>query len=335
MGGKVSSELQTHLNPSKDHHKLSQEVRILTLNMFLRPPPVKTNASDFKDARADYLVSHVLENYDIVCLQEVFSLFNNRKDRIIQGALDRGLHHFAYSPPPPFLAKEIDDGGLLILSRFPIVETDFFGFGNGTVPDLLTYKGVMYCKILINSEPVHVFTTHTQATYDLEDPIYRHIRKEQILVMRSMISNKLKTTHEFGIFLGDFNVMSSLKNSNLEKELYGDSEYADLVKELSCNGTHELKDVMYEAYGHHPPTYGRVDQEGKPLETVLTHPVCNDCEECLDYIFTFNAKHSWLNADLSQSKVQPFETKNLPFTQISDHAGLETVLKPVTRVDTN
>jgi endonuclease/exonuclease/phosphatase family metal-dependent hydrolase len=326
MGGKVSSELQVPLHRSSDNFTQSPEVKVLTLNMFLRPPPVKTNLSDHKEARTDYLISNVLDNYDIICLQEVFDLLNDRKERIIQGAIERGLHYYATSPRPSFFSKELIDGGLLVLSRFPIVETDFYGFGNGTLPDLLTYKGVLYCKILINSEPIHVFTTHTQASYDLVDPIYRQIRKEQISVMRKIISDKLKSPQDFAIFLGDFNVMTSQIG---EKELYTDSEYADLIKMLSCDGVHEVKDVIHEAYGHHPSTYGRVDETGKALETVLTHPICATCEECLDYIFTINAKHSWLTADLGQSRVQPFETKDLPFTQISDHAGLETVLRPV------
>lgn len=53
-------------------------VRLLTYNMFMRPPPVKTNATDFKDARLDEFVKQ-LDNFDIICFQEVFTTLNTRK----------------------------------------------------------------------------------------------------------------------------------------------------------------------------------------------------------------------------------------------------------------
>jgi len=53
-------------------------IRLLTYNMFMRPPPVKTNATDFKDARLDEFVKQ-LDNFDIICFQEVFTTLNTRK----------------------------------------------------------------------------------------------------------------------------------------------------------------------------------------------------------------------------------------------------------------
>ncbi len=44
----------------------------------MRPPPVKTNASDFKDARLDEFVKK-LDDFDIICAQEVFTTMNTRK----------------------------------------------------------------------------------------------------------------------------------------------------------------------------------------------------------------------------------------------------------------
>ncbi len=41
-------------------------IGFLTLNMFIRPPPATTNASDFKDARVDYFAEHELKKYEII-----------------------------------------------------------------------------------------------------------------------------------------------------------------------------------------------------------------------------------------------------------------------------
>lgn len=40
-------------------------IRFLTYNLFMRPPPVKTNASDHKDARLDDFVKQ-LDDFDII-----------------------------------------------------------------------------------------------------------------------------------------------------------------------------------------------------------------------------------------------------------------------------
>ena len=46
-------------------------IRLLTYNMFMRPPPVKTNATDFKDARLDEFVKQ-LDNFDKIIKSDIF-----------------------------------------------------------------------------------------------------------------------------------------------------------------------------------------------------------------------------------------------------------------------
>ena len=60
-------------------------IKLLTYNMFMRPPPVKTNASDFKDARLNEFVKQ-LDDFDIICHQEIFTTLNTRKQRLISYA---------------------------------------------------------------------------------------------------------------------------------------------------------------------------------------------------------------------------------------------------------
>jgi hypothetical protein len=95
---------------SRDH------IKILSYNIFLRPPPVKNNESDWKDERlADFI--KILENFDIICLQEMFGLLNDRKQELIKYANKAGLFFYCDSPSPSFFSKYLVDGGLLILSR--------------------------------------------------------------------------------------------------------------------------------------------------------------------------------------------------------------------------
>ena len=53
------------------------------------------------------------------------------------------------------------DGGLLILSRFPILESEFVPYEYGVFSDSIANKGVLYAKIMIKEETMHLFNTHT------------------------------------------------------------------------------------------------------------------------------------------------------------------------------
>lgn len=52
-------------------------VWILTYNIFLRPPPVKNNDDDYKNERCKHFLKNI-DNFDIICLQEVFGFLNRR-----------------------------------------------------------------------------------------------------------------------------------------------------------------------------------------------------------------------------------------------------------------
>ena len=73
--------------------------------------------------------------------------------------------YYALPSLPSFFSGYSTDSGLLILSRFPIIETEFYPFPYGVVSDALSYKGVLYSKININGRILHLFNTHLQASY--------------------------------------------------------------------------------------------------------------------------------------------------------------------------
>jgi len=162
-----------------DNHPTS--IKLLTYNLFLRPPGIKTNKSDYKDERlAEFF--KIMDEYDIICLQEVFGTFNSRKYRLIKQAIKKGFYFIESSPDPSFFSHFIIDGGLVILSkfflkkikkwiqnifffRFPIKNSELCFFEHSDFPDALTFRGSMYVKIDVFGETLHLFTGHTQATY--------------------------------------------------------------------------------------------------------------------------------------------------------------------------
>lgn len=107
----------------------SKPIRVLTINMYMRPPLVSDNpGGDYKNERLDAFFEHYLDNFDIICFQEVFTLGNTRKERLIRKAEDAGLLYHAVSDPPSFFQSNIIDGGLLTISRYPITDVDFWNY---------------------------------------------------------------------------------------------------------------------------------------------------------------------------------------------------------------
>lgn len=189
-----------------------REINLLTYNIFLRPPPVKNNISDHKDDRLEDF-TRILHNFDIICLQECFGSYNSRKLQLIRAATKNGLFFFIDSTAPSFYSKYVSDGGLLILSRFPIVKYAFHGFNYGVVSDSLAQKGVLYAKIQVGKCFLHVFTSHTQSSYfhDTTETFmltYR-TRMDQIKQINWFISSIMKTEYsneDTIVLCGDLNI---------------------------------------------------------------------------------------------------------------------------------
>jgi len=89
---------------------------------------------------------------------------------LISYAQKAGLIYHCVCDPPSLFSGYATDGGLLIVSRFPIVESEFDPYPYGVVSDALSYKGVLYAKIVIDGRhTLHLFNTHTQASYFHDD----------------------------------------------------------------------------------------------------------------------------------------------------------------------
>jgi hypothetical protein len=59
-----------------------KSIRLLTYNIFCRPPPINSNQGDYKDARLNDFINR-LQYFDIICFQELFTTLNDRKHKMI------------------------------------------------------------------------------------------------------------------------------------------------------------------------------------------------------------------------------------------------------------
>lgn len=139
-------------------------IKLLTYNIFIRPPLIKNNENDWKDERLIDFIKQ-LDKFDVICLQEMFGTFSTRRQQLIKYANKSGLFFYVDVPAPSFFSKSLVDGGLLILSRFPIIESEFRPFNYSILSDSLAQKGCLYAKLKIKDSSLVLFNLHLQASY--------------------------------------------------------------------------------------------------------------------------------------------------------------------------
>lgn len=119
---------------------------VLTYNAYLRQGvniATMYSEDDHNIPRVNAMAKE-FANYDIVALQEVFApLDEGRKEQLIRDAAAEGLNHYS-TPPASLPAGKTNDSGLLILSRFRIVDTDFLVFSES---EATSNRSIQYAKI--------------------------------------------------------------------------------------------------------------------------------------------------------------------------------------------
>ncbi|EGR27641.1 hypothetical protein IMG5_192450 [Ichthyophthirius multifiliis] len=205
--------LNINIKKKQKSQNLDQIIlKLLTYNLFLRPPLIKNNIDDFKNERTKFFLNNIFD-FEIICLQEVFAFLNQRKEKIIENAIKQGFLYHAKSPQPSFFSFQLVDGGLLTLSKFPIVKKIFLPYKYGILSDNLSMKGVLYTKIQINDTHLHLFNTHLQASYvGNEQNVKQTVitRIDQLQQMKQFINKTLENNQQFQneliLICGDFNV---------------------------------------------------------------------------------------------------------------------------------
>jgi sphingomyelin phosphodiesterase len=310
------------------------DVKLLTYNIFLRPPLIKNNVDDFKNERLQEFMKSHLEKYDIICLQEMFNLANYRQQLLLKTAQEKGFPYYAKSVNPHWLSGKFIDAGLVILSKYPILETDGMVYCAGNQIDSWAAKQVIYAKIQISPTFfVHVFTTHMQASYfdnhQSINVVNDKARASQVAEIAEFVKCKTNGSPYPTIIAGDFNIDSRGENS----------EYKYMMDTL-VEAKPTIKDLLKEAYNDHPITYGDFHEilhetDNKmvtiPRELHLTHKADHCCGLSIDYIFMADTEANQQNnvIEVKSTKVEEFfvSAEQFTFSQLSDHYGISTTLQ--------
>jgi len=241
-----------------DSKVLPKELKILTYNIFLRPPLLVNNAHDYKDQRLQEFMK-VMGRYDVIGLQEMFSFLNGRRSRLIKEAEKLGFRYYVSCKPVYSFygwkillhwnaLKMIADGGVMVFSKYPIVETDSLLFEEAIQADSLAAKQLVYAKIQLGPSPsgkgfeyLHFFTTHLQSSYlnNEDNTDNANIRLRQVKKVGKFIKEKLRkhqlqqndsNSRCYAILTGDLNVDSRCHFDGREGD--DSDEYKQMIRTL-------------------------------------------------------------------------------------------------------
>jgi len=186
-------------------------LRVLTLNCWGLPDAItaivyrKMKRTKPKRTERMKLIGKELENFDVVCLQEMWM----KEDQLMlqQMGKDAGLNYSHV-----YASGLINSAGLQIISRYPISEVHFHKYRvNGNIlrvdhGDHHAGKGIGYAKIKLDENTtISVFNTHTIAAYSHDD-IYHTDRLSQVWELARFV--QMTTAHDDSslvLVTGDFN----------------------------------------------------------------------------------------------------------------------------------
>lgn len=263
---------------------------------------------EYKAERVQQL-PQMIQDCDIVSLNEAFQVGSRTVTNFVSACKLFGFKDFVSIKSPSFFSKRFMDGGVLLMSKYPIVLSDSIIYQDGTTVDDWAAKGAVYGKILLQQNDwVHVFATHTQACYKVITSDLIRVRKSQLSELRNFIA-KYANDQKPAFLLGDLNIDARI-----------DGEYDFLTSNLQIPNK-KLRDLCFETNGGHPITLGDLDpNNGNPIDTVLTNPDDYGSKQRLDYIFMYETAEG--KAMKHESYVKNFFVENKHYVQLSDHYGI-------------
>ncbi|GMI00447.1 hypothetical protein TrLO_g11376 [Triparma laevis f. longispina] len=243
------------------------------------------------------------------------------------------IHGYSHSHHgPPSTLKTFLDGGLLILSKYPILKFHTLEFQTkASHSDGLASKGALHCLIDVDGKEVDVFTSHTQASYSYTaSPEIDAIQRSQITELSNFINDKM--TSNSAIFGGDLNVDAFQNNVN--------GTYTFLIEEIG-SGFEECVDVILKEDGTFPETsvgycWDKVSCKELVLGSYIGRKDVKKIEEeeeeggydikaaRYDYLLLLNKRKGGVVVKKVHGKVQKFEQgEECEFRYLSDHFAVE------------
>ncbi|OYD07211.1 sphingomyelin phosphodiesterase [Paludifilum halophilum] len=244
----------------------SDNVRLMAYNVYMLSQNLYPNWGQVKRAKLIQDADFIKGN-DLIIFNEVFD--NEASDVLLKGVSDQ----YPYQTPVLGRGKSgwdetrgsysdvtPEDGGVAVVSQYPIEEKIQHVFQEGCGSDGYANKGFVYVKVKKNDRPLHVVGTHMQSQDSgCADGEAESIRRSQMEEIRNFIDQKGIPANETVFIGGDLNVIK------------GTAEYDSMLENLNVS---EPQD-----YTGHPYTWDTEEN------SIAGYNYLDLSPQYLDYIF--------------------------------------------------
>mmetsp|Transcript_61661 Transcript_61661/g.144379 ORF Transcript_61661/g.144379 Transcript_61661/m.144379 type:complete len:409 (+) Transcript_61661:75-1301(+) len=260
----------------------------------------------------------LLPGYDIVCLQELTVAWGQDDwvTALKDFAKSAGLRHFASSGKWPQFPAFFAAAGLVILSKYNIKRSELLTFSRQS---WFEWSAVQRGALMVELEgpknkKIAVINVHTTAGLEVVRTgmhLSKQVSQGNAKVNPTglkQLEEALRRFEEFSkgcdqrIFCGDFNL----------------SKDSDSLQSFFEQAKEKLK--LVDQYADCPPTFGCVDEHGKPRETLLTKHTKNCRPRCIDHVLS-DVKCKAARVDNMTAK--PEDAAKYGYQQVSDHSAVE------------
>ncbi|MDG4863263.1 sphingomyelin phosphodiesterase [Streptomyces sp. T-3] len=281
-------------------------LKVLTYNAFLFSKSLYPNWGQDHRA-AEIPKTSFFKGQDVVVLQEAFD--NSSSDALKRNAAAQYPHQTPvvgrskdgwdatggnYSTTTP------EDGGVTVLSKWPIVRKEQYVFPDACGSDWYSNKGFAYVVLDVNGTKVHVVGTHAQST----DPgcdagEAAAMRSKQFKAIDAFLDAKNIPAAEQVLVAGDMNVDSH------------SAEYADMLADGGLVGA--------DSRTGHPYSFDTQDN------SIAKERYPDDPREDLDYVLhrTGHARPAGWNNTVVKEQSAPWTVSSwgtdYTYTNLSDH----------------
>ncbi len=170
-------------------------LNVMSYNVYMRPEAL---FPDDQTVRADHIHNYV-NDMDAILLQEVFD--NGPRATLLANLAAEYPYQTTVVDDT---GNALEDGGILIVSKWPIEVEDQLLWGtNCNEDDCLANKGVKYARINKLGKKYHLFATHMDAFNEVVDV---NIRKDQLVLWKNYVDSKNIPLDEGVVLGGDFNI---------------------------------------------------------------------------------------------------------------------------------
>lgn len=294
--------VQSYQYNKSDLPQENNHIKLLQYNCFWRPWLLHLGTVEYVRERS-LLLSERLDKYDIVCLDESFHFGSNVVKNFISIMQKKGFKYIVTNRRVPILSKFVVDSGVMILSKYPIIEFDDIAYKEGCSFDQFAMKGCVYAKIQISQKQhINVFATHLQASYEVITDVDYNIRSNQIkdihYLMMKHVSNDTAPT----FLLGDMNIVNE-----------SSKEYNNMMENLKLPNYNVID--TYQTMENKVPTIADSDN-------IFTQDCDKNSPNAIDYVFCFESKDN-NRIKKYNSSVDKMLVSGYRYSQLSDHNAIE------------